>query len=64
MKKLIAEFPKDTSIKELDQSIKKLLESFDPEQAVVKSMDQDSKSMFFYIDKDNEDKKPDLKVVK
>ena len=64
MKKLIAEFPKDTSIIELDQSIKKLLESFDPEQAVEITMDEDSKSMFIYIDKDNEDKKPDLKVVK
>ena len=64
MKRLIAEFPKYTSIKELDQSIKKLLESFDPEQAVEITMDEDSKSMFIYIDKDTDDKKPDLKVVK
>jgi hypothetical protein len=41
-----------------------LLESFDPEQAVEITMDEDSKSMFIYIDKDNDDKKPDLKVVK
>ena len=64
MKRLIAEFPKDTSIKELDQSIKKLLESFNPEQAVEIKMDEDSKRMFIYIDKDNDDKKPDLKIVK
>lgn len=64
MKRLNAEFPKDTSIEELDQSIKKLLESFDPEQAVEITMDEDSKSMFIYIGKDNDDKKPDLKVVK
>ena len=64
MKRLIAEFPKDTSIKELDQSIKKLLESFDPEQAVEITMDEDSKSMFIYIDNDTDNKKPNLKVVK
>ena len=64
MKKLIAEFPKYTSIKELDQSIKKLLQNFDPEQTVEITMDEDSKSMFIYIDKDTDNKKPDLKVVK
>tara|TARA_B100001093_G_C26388202_1_gene825940 strand:- start:146 stop:340 length:195 start_codon:yes stop_codon:yes gene_type:complete len=64
MKKLIAEFPKDTSIKELDQSIKKLLESFGPEQPVEITMSENSKSMFIYIDKDTDNKKPNLKIVK
>ena len=64
MKRLIAEFHKDTSIKELDQSIKKLLESFDPEQSIEITMDEGSKSMFIYINNDTDNKKPDLKVVK
>ena len=64
MKRLIAEFPKDTSLAEIDNRIKKLLENFDPEQSVEITMDEDSKSMFIYIDKDTDDKKPNLKIVK
>ena len=58
-KTIEARFRRDITCKEIDVSINKLLENFDPEQEV--SFDDDYKNIVVYIDTIH---KPYLRVVK
>ena len=60
-KTIEARFRRDITCKEIDVSINKLLENFDPEQEVEVSFDDDYKNIVVYIDTIH---KPYLRVVK